>query len=271
MKYSKRWQKASGNPQKQQKIQDEASKFAIGHCQGIALLLSNTLGAADTQVTNMTKKLSQVNENINAALLDIGNEIQALQQTLNDEEQEQKKLTAALWGSVAAFIVGLGLIIAAFLFPAAAPVLGPLGGAMLIGGIVATGVFGSLLGKLSQAIAANEGAIANLTESQTDLTNIGNHFVSLSSQYGALDSFWTVMYDICGEIQDMDSLGAALLEDQSSIIAAEQDVKKISKYMAQYVSILGSQGITPQNQGSEELQTICIRCLSVTWNSISRN
>ena len=82
--------------QKQQKIANEASKFAIGHCQAIAQLLSENVGAADTEVTQMTKQMSQVNENINAALREIGNEIQALQQTLNNEKQEYKTLAAAL-------------------------------------------------------------------------------------------------------------------------------------------------------------------------------
>ena len=154
---------------------------------------------------------------------------------------------------MAAVIVGIGLIIAAFVFPGAAVVLGLAGGGLIVGGTVATGVLGASLGKLAEAIATTQGSITSLTQSQTDLTNISNHFVSLSSQYAALDSFWTVMYSICGQIEDLDSLGTVLLADQSSIISAEQDVKKISKYMAQYVSILGSQGITPpQNQGSEE-------------------
>uniref|UniRef100_A0A093VSI9 Alpha-amylase type A isozyme n=1 Tax=Talaromyces marneffei PM1 TaxID=1077442 RepID=A0A093VSI9_TALMA len=188
MKYSKKWMKAPTQQQKD-KIAKRASKFAIGHCQAIGQLLSENLGAADGKVTLMTNQIGQINDDIQAQLVAIGNQITDLQQTINDEEQEEKTLTSLLWGAVAAAVCGIGLIIAAFFFPPLAPILGFGGGVLLIGGI----------------------------------------------------------------ITDLDGLGTALLGDPSSITAAENDVKKISKYLNDYVAILGSQGINPPSQVLEKL------------------
>ncbi|KAE8552467.1 hypothetical protein EYB25_006361 [Talaromyces marneffei] len=221
MKYSKKWMKAPTQQQKD-KIAKRASKFAIGHCQAIGQLLSENLGAADGKVTLMTNQIGQINDDIQAQLVAIGNQITDLQQTINDEEQEEKTLTSLLWGAVAAAVCGIGLIIAAFFFPPLAPILGFGGGVLLIGGI-------------------------------TDLGNIGGNFVSLSNEYKSLDSFWTIMYGISQQITDLDGLGTALLGDPSSITAAENDVKKISKYLNDYVAILGSQGINPPSQVLEKL------------------
>ncbi|QKX58400.1 uncharacterized protein TRUGW13939_05522 [Talaromyces rugulosus] len=252
MKYSKQWMNAPTEKQKN-KIAKKASKFAIGHCQAVGQLLSDNLGAADGKVVLMTNQISQINDNIQAQLIAIGNQITDLQDTINDEEQEEKTLTSLLWGAVAAAVCGIGLIIAAFFFPPLAPLLGFGGGVLLIGGIVSVGVLGAELGDLRNAILANQESLNNLKASKSDLETIGNNFGSLSNEYESLDSFWTEMYDISQQITDLDGLGTELLGDPSSITAAESDVKKISKYLSDYVAILGSQGINPPSQALEKL------------------
>jgi len=252
MKYSKQWMNAPTEEQKD-KIAKKASKFAIGHCRTIGELLSQNLGAADAKVTLMTDQINRINEDIQTQLVAIGDAITDLEQTINDEEQEAKTLTSLLWGAVAAAVCGIGLIIAAFFFPLLAPILGVGGGVLLIGGIVSVGVLSAELGHLRDAIRANERSLSDLTNAQNHLEDISMNFLSISDEYQSLDSFWTTMYDISLQITDLDGLGVALLGDPSSITAAENDVKKISKYLNEYVAILGSQGINPPSQTPEKL------------------
>lgn len=241
---AKDWQAAT-TPEAKQQIAANEGQVAVQHAQVMGQLLSLSLKAADQMVVAMTRQTSQINSSIKTQLVNIQAQIDTLNGTLTDLEDRYSELTAGIWASIGAVIVGIGLAVAGFFFPPAAPFLWVAAGAMVVGGVVGVGVLSSTRGKLQSAIASTTSQIAALTSSKTQLTVISQSFGDLTENYSNLDAFWTQMLSASGSISSLESLGTYILADQSSIVAAQGFNQTISASLTQYVQVLGRQGILP--------------------------
>ncbi|KAF4453176.1 Alpha-amylase type A isozyme [Fusarium austroafricanum] len=175
-----------------------------------------------------------------------GKRITALNKTLNVLEGQEKLLTEAIWCSVGAMIVGIGVIIISVLVPQAASISGvKVGIGMAIGGII--GLIASVVKRetLRACIAATRSSIESLAESKEQLSIIKNSFIDLTSQYGTLKSFWFSMVSVSMQITVLEDLGEFLLQDPASIEAAWESNQKVIDNLNEYTKVLGSQGISP--------------------------
>ncbi|KAF4777179.1 hypothetical protein HER10_EVM0012150 [Colletotrichum scovillei] len=238
------WANAT-TPADKEQIANGEGQVAIQHAQVMGKMLSTSLQAANQMVVDMTRQTSQINNSIANQLANIGQQITDLQATLSALETQEKALTAGIWAAVGAFIVGLGMVIAGFFFPPLAPGLWLLGGILVVGSVVAIGVLASERGKCQAAIAATSTSIQALTQSKSLLVTISGSFTNLAQNYGTLNAFWTSMLSISGAITSLENLGTFLLQDQSSIEAAQQSNQEIIDSLNNYIQVLGSQGIVP--------------------------
>lgn len=229
----------------QQQIATKAGQLALNQAKAMGGLLSTTLQQANQMVVLMARQTSQIDGSLATQLSNIDLQITNLTNTLNDLETQEKAITDALYAMIGTTIIGIGLIIAGFIFPAAAPNLWTAGGAMFLGSVVAIGLLSAQLGKVQAAIASTNSDLQGLTTSKTELTAIQGSFTDLTTEYSTLESFWFTMLNTAGQIASDEVLGIALLSDQPSIQAAQAENDTIITAMASYVNTLGAQGIIP--------------------------
>lgn len=149
-------------------------------------------------------------------------------------------------------IAGIGVIVAGFFAGAAAPLVWLAGGALVLGGLIGVAVFSRSLGDAQKALANTKSAIKSLTDSQTQLTDISNGFDNLTAEYAKLNSFWGAMKDLAEQCTDLEKLGVTILEDPSSITAAQEYNKEIKVNLEDYLRVLNSQGIIEPDDDDDD-------------------
>ncbi|KAK4222875.1 hypothetical protein QBC38DRAFT_447875 [Podospora fimiseda] len=243
---AKKWQAASDA--EKVIIASTEGTTTVQHAKFMGNLASTGLATANQMVVNMTRQTRSINSSIAMQLSMIDTKLAELKGSLTEAQAKEKALLAGLWASIGGVLVGLGLIVAGFFFPPAAPFLWAAGGFLVIGSIVAVGIVSSELGKIRASISQLQSAIADLTTQKTQLLAIQAAFQKLTSDYGDLNGFWLNMLGTADQIKNLEKLGAAILSDQPSIIAAQRFNQQIVDNLTAYVETLGRQGIVPPDE-----------------------
>lgn len=218
----------------------------IKQCQLWTKIIGGKIRTGKSAVNLMSKQMFSVTDQMHIQLKALDDNITALQAKLESEKETLKALEAAIWGSIAAVLVGIAVLIIGVATGMAW--VGFIGGALIIGGIVACGVLADKAGDQQALISQTTSQIKALTKSKEQLTKIVGLFDNISDSYAALNEFWGRQANNISMVKDMDTatammIGEALLDETSSIEAAIQVLDQIKEGCTVYLDVLNSQGI----------------------------
>ncbi|KAK5111652.1 hypothetical protein LTR62_004757 [Meristemomyces frigidus] len=236
---------ANSTDAQQQAAAQTAGTAAIKHASLWSKLLLNTANQNNDSVGQMSKQLDEVNDQLVIQLTNLRTTLRGLQIQLKTDQDALDSARAALWGSLAAMLIGLAVVIAGFV--TANPYLVGVGGLIFAGGAIATGIEGASAADCAVKLAKTQASITTVTNSITDLSGIVNNFGNLKDSYDAINEFWGRLsvdaFTISTDDEVTLAMGVAILEDPSSI----QTAKSVSLDMADgalaYLDMLNSQHI----------------------------
>lgn len=122
------------------------------------------------------------------------------------------------------------------------------GGALFVGGLVATICLAVQMSKLSESIADTESQIRDVNTAIEQLTTVVSSFTDLDNLYSTLNTFWGRMANDASSIKTMDEataiqIGGEILADKSSIEAAQDMTQQLTEACQTYLDVLNAQGI----------------------------
>ena len=124
-------------------------------------------------------------------------------------------------------------------------------GALFVAGFVATIALAVKMSELAGEISHTESQIDTVTKAIDELSSVVQNFTDLDKLYGTLNVFWGRMAVDANTLSTMneataEQLGADVLADPSSIIAAQGVTTEISDAAKIYLDTLNKQGIIIQ-------------------------
>lgn len=239
---------ANADSDEQMAIAIKNGKGFVTHAKVWAKILNKSiLGTKDT-VNIMTSQLHDVKNQLIIQLQLLRDRLTGLQNTLKVQEESLSKLRAAFWGAVGAMFLGMALgVIALASGVGAWAVVGA--GALFVAGFVAVIALGVKMGELAGQISDTQAQIDVTNTAINELSAVVQNFTQLDQLYSTLNVFWGRMANDANSLGTMDDataaqLGADILEDTSSIIAAQGVTTEISNAATVYLDTLNKQGIT---------------------------
>jgi hypothetical protein len=122
------------------------------------------------------------------------------------------------------------------------------GGALFVGGLIATGVLGAKAAALASQISAEQDQVNTVSTSVDELTTIKGLYVDLSAAYTQLNGFWLGLFNDAQNLVDMDDavaieIGINSLADPSAILGGMQVTDEMVDATTTYLDVLNKQGI----------------------------
>ncbi|KAF7561510.1 hypothetical protein G7046_g2637 [Stylonectria norvegica] len=225
----------------------KAGKGFVTHAKIWAKILNTSIFNTKDTVNIMTSQLHDVKSQLQVQLQLLRDKLTGLQNTLNIQQESLGKLRAAFWGAVAAMFLGMALGVLALASGVGAwAVVGA--GALFVAGLVAVVALGVLMGDLAGEVSKTEAQINVTNTAITELSSVVKSFTDLDTLYGTLNVFWGRMANDANSLASMDEataaqLGIDVLEDKSSIIAAQKVTSQIAAAATTYLDTLNKQGI----------------------------
>ncbi|KAM0228386.1 hypothetical protein ACHAP5_011950 [Fusarium lateritium] len=238
---------ANADDEKKMALAIKSGKGFVTHAKVWAKILNTSILNTKDTVNIMTSQLHDVKNQLIIQLQLLRDRLTGLQNTLKVQEESLSKLRAAFWGAVGAMFLGMALgVIALASGVGALAVVGA--GALFIAGFVAVIALGVKMGELAGQISDTQAQIDVTNTAITELSAVVQNFTQLDELYSTLNVFWGRMANDANSLGTMDEataaqLGADILEDMSSVIAAQGVTTEIGDAATVYLDTLNKQGI----------------------------
>ncbi|KIP03750.1 hypothetical protein PHLGIDRAFT_129960 [Phlebiopsis gigantea 11061_1 CR5-6] len=230
----------------QQALAIKNAKSFVTHSQTWSKIVSSSISGAKDSVNIMAAQLKDVRNQLQEQLQLLRDKLVGLKATLDAQNEAMTKLKAAFWGTIAATLFGVALVIVGIV--TANPLIVVGGGILFVGGLVATIALAVQISELAASIANTEAQIRDVNTAIAQLEVVVDSFTDLDNLYGVLNTFWGRMANDASAIKSMDEataiqIGAEILADTSSIEAARFMTQQLAEACQTYLDVLNKQGI----------------------------
>ncbi|PHH62632.1 hypothetical protein CDD81_6866 [Ophiocordyceps australis] len=230
--------------------------------------LDKTTQSVKEPVNSMTAQLADIDRKLAIQLINLQRKLEELRESVAQDDVLLSKLKAAFWVAVAMAVfsktwgppgrrqtssstdwVFLGFLAALItaLIPGGAALAIRLG-LSVAGGIVNTVILGQKISVLEDKIRGTEHEIRTTTRAIEDMSYIASNFGDLNRMYLLLNKFWGRMWNDASSLDMLNDItaeliGQEILDDVSSIVAADEVNAQIKQAAQVYLDVLNEQGV----------------------------
>lgn len=261
------WASAPDDEKREQAI--KSGKSFVSHAKQWSKVLNTSILNTKDAVNIMTAQLHDVKSQLVIQLQLLKDKLSALQNTLKVQEDALDELRAAFWGSLAATLFGLVVLVMLFATGVGSVLAIAGAGFLFIGGLVTMLALSIKVTELARQVSQTKSQIDVTNTAISQLSSVVANFTELDSLYGVLNMFWGRMGDQANTLGTMDDVTAMMLcseilEDTSSIDAALSVTAEISGAALTYLDVLNKQGIDIPDEltvAKSHYRTMYLPCL----------
>ncbi|KAK6705305.1 hypothetical protein SNK05_009199 [Fusarium graminearum] len=246
------YQNNKDNASKQNTAIKEAKKL-VKHTKVWSSIMRSQLEHGKKTVSLMGEELPSVQSQIDQQLIVLKDKLVSLEAQI----KAKSTIDTSSWVSISSVLLGIGLAILGAATDAGAMSLDSVGGALFVGGLVATFDAGTQLSKHAGLITDLERQLQGVSEAISQVKDVVNKSGDLENMYGSLNGFWSRISNAAESLKDMNQatalqIGEGLVGDSRSIEESFSVAQNMKNVCTLYLAVLNRNGISLTDEDDDE-------------------